>query len=145
MGGVQMTPLLSWKPEYSVHDAELDSHHIKLFDILNQAYENVMNPDEVACVLPIIDELTEFTKYHFSEEERHMRAKGVQEIAAHIAKHREFRQKIETLKADYHGNNLEVTQELIILLGNWLLCHVLMEDRKYSLISTCIKDDSGGA
>jgi hemerythrin len=131
--------LLSWKPEYSVNEAELDSHHIKLFDILNTAYENVMNSLEVDCVLPIIDELSQYMKYHFSEEEQHMREKGVHEIDAHIAKHQEFTQTIETLKTHYHGNNLEVTQELIILLGNWLLRHVLTEDRKYSEVSTGIK------
>jgi hemerythrin-like metal-binding protein len=135
-----MTPLLSWKTEYSVNKAELDSHHIKLFEILNTAYENVMNSLEVDCVLPIIDELSQHTSYHFSEEEQHMREKGFHEIDAHIAKHREFTNTIETLKSNYHGNNLEVAKELIILLGNWLLSHVLTEDSKYSELSTGIEE-----
>jgi len=132
---VHMAPLLSWRPDYSVNKAELDSHHIKLFDILNKVYENVMNSLEVDCVLPVIDELSQYTSYHFSEEEQHMREKGVQEIDVHIAKHREFTNTIETLKTNYHGNNLEVAGELIILLGNWLLSHVLTEDKKYAEFS----------
>jgi len=36
------------------------------------------------------------------------------------------------LKAHYHGNDLEVSQELIIVLGEWLLRHVLRDDREYS-------------
>ena len=131
-----MSPLLSWKPAYSVNDAELDSHHIKLFDMLNKIYENVMNTIEVDCVLPIIDELSQYTEFHFSIEEQYMRDKNFQEVAVHIAKHREFTQTIETMKTNYHGNNLEVTHELIILLGNWLLNHVLTEDMKYSDLST---------
>ena len=134
-----MTPLLNWKPEYSVNEADLDSHHIKLFDILNNVYTNVMTSLEVDCVVQIIDELSQYTTYHFSEEEQHMREKGVSEVDSHIAKHREFTQTIETLKASYHGNNLEVTQELIILLGNWLLGHVLKEDRKYSGLSAGVR------
>ena len=50
-------PLLNWKPEYSVNEEELDTHHQNLFNILNRVYENVMNSFEVANVLPIIEEL----------------------------------------------------------------------------------------
>ena len=128
-----MTQLLSWKPEYSVNEAELDSNNMKLFNILNKVYENVMNSLEVDCVLPIIDELSQRTSYHFSEEEQHMREKEFHEIDAHITKHREFTHTIETLKAQNNGNNLEVAKELIILLVNWLLSHVLTEDNKQQI------------
>lgn len=128
-------PLLRWLPEYSVNEAELDNDHKKLFDIFNTVYENVMSSQEVDCVLPFIEELSNYTRYHLSAEERHMREMGFQEIDAHISEHREFTHNIEALKTHFHGNNLEVARELIILLGEWLLRHVLTEDRKYSELS----------
>lgn len=124
-------PLLLWKPEYSVNDVELDSHHQQLFSLLNTVYENVMNSLEVDSVLPLIDRLTEYTSSHFTAEEQHMRDKGAPEIDGHISMHRDFAQKIEIMKSHYHGNNLEITKELLIVLGDWLLHHVLKEDRKY--------------
>jgi len=129
--------LFAWKPEYSVHVAELDSDHQKLFSILNALYENVMSSLEVDCVLPKIDELSSFTMYHFSKEEQYMREKGYPGIEVHIAKHREFTLSIAALRNGYHNNDLEVTKDLIIVLGEWLLKHVLKEDRKYSELSTC--------
>ena len=129
-------PLFSWKTEYSVNDAVLDNDHKKLFDLLNAAYECVMNSEEVECVLPIIDELSEYTRYHFSAEEQYMREKGFQEIDDHIAKHREFSHKVVTLRTRYHDSNLEVAKELIVILGEWLLGHVLKDDMKYSELST---------
>ena len=134
-------PLLSWKPGYSVNEAVLDKHHQKLFSLLNTVYENVMNSQEVDCVLPLIDELSEHTTCHFTAEEQYMREKEFHEIDAHIEKHREFTHTIESLKTNYHGNNLEVTQELIIVLGEWLLRHVLKEDRKYTELSTAIGNE----
>ena len=125
-------PLLKWKPEYSVNEAELDSHHKRLFSILNTAYEDVMNSLEVNCIVSVVDELSEYVNYHFAAEERLMKERGYQGIDAHIAEHRLFSQNIETLKANHHDNNLEATKELIIVLGNWVLHHILMEDRKYS-------------
>lgn len=134
-----MTPLLSWKPDYSVNEERFDNHHIRLFEILNMTYENVMNSPKVDNVLPIIDELSQYTNCYFTEEEQRMRERGSQDIDAHIAKHREFSQTIESLKSNVNGKNLEVTQELIILLGNWLLKHVLTEDRKQYEVSADIK------
>jgi hemerythrin len=74
-------------------------------------------------------------RHHFTEEEKYMREKGFREIDAHISEHREFKHKIEALKTNQSGNNLEVTKELIIVLGGWLLHHVIKEDKKYSELS----------
>ena len=125
-------PLLRWLPEYSVNETELDDSHKKLFYILNSTYEKIMNSQEVDSALPVIVELSEYTKHHFLQEEHYMREKGYCEIEAHIAEHKEFADKIEALKTHCHGNNLEITQELIVVLGGWLLHHVIKEDIKYS-------------
>lgn len=123
--------LFTWKPEYSVHEAALDSDHQKLFAILNSVYENVMSSTELDSVLPKVDELSKCTNCHFATEEQYMRKLKFPGIDGHIAKHREFTQTIETLRSRYNDNNLEVARELIIVLGEWLLRHVLKEDKKY--------------
>jgi hemerythrin-like metal-binding protein len=125
-------PLLNWKAEYSVNQEVLDSHHKQLFSLLNMVYENVMNSLEVCSVLPLIDELMEYTRSHFTMEEQFMKDHGYQGIDTHISKHREFTHTIEAIKSHYHGNNLEAAQELMVVLGEWLLQHVLKEDMKYS-------------
>lgn len=130
--GITHMPLLRWNPGYTVNDEELDSHHQRLFYLLNTAYENVMNSPELDCVHPIIDELSEYTRYHFSTEEQHMRDKGFYDLDDHIGKHREFAHSIEELRMRYHDNDLEVARELIIVLGEWLLGHVLKDDMKYA-------------
>jgi len=124
--------LFTWSPEYSVNEATLDAHHQKLFDILNSVYENVMNSTEVDCILPKIDELSAYTNYHFSAEEQYLREKEFPGIDDHIAKHRDFKHTIETLRTSYNNNDLEVSRDLIIVLGEWLLRHVIKEDRKYA-------------
>ena len=132
--------LFVWKPDYSVHEAALDSDHRKLFAILNSVYENVMNSTELDCVLPKIDELSAYTNYHFSREEQYMREMRFPGIDQHSAKHREFTHTIETLRTSYHDNDLEVARGLIIFLGEWLLRHVLKEDRKYAELSAGIRE-----
>ncbi len=132
--------LFVWKPEYSVNDAELDRHHQELFSVLNSVYENVMSTTDLDCILPKIDQLSEYTKYHFSAEELYMSEAGFQGIDDHIARHMEFTHTIETLRASYHDNDLEVAREVIIVLGEWLLKHVLKEDMKYSGLSHDVQE-----
>jgi len=127
-----MSPLLSWTPIYSVNNDELDSHHQKMFHILNTIYENVMNSREVDCVLTIIDELLALVRTHVSLEEQIMNEKCYPDIDAHVATHNEFLHEIERLRSNHYDNDLEATNELIIVLGNWLLHHVINEDSKYS-------------
>ncbi len=125
-------PLFGWKSEYSV-DVELhDEHQKKLFRILNALYINTMHSKKIDHVLPIIGELHEYTVYHFSVEEQFMLDKGFPGIDDHIARHRDFTNRIEEMYKHYRDNDLEMTRELIVVLGNWLRHHVLKEDRKYS-------------
>jgi len=126
-----MMPLLSWRPEYSVNEAELDRHHQEMFEILNSVYDNVMNSPELSYILPNIDKLTAIASCHLSAEEKHLRAMSVPDIDDHIAKHREFSRTIERIRSGYNDNNLEASKELIIVLGEWLIHHVLKEDKKY--------------
>jgi hemerythrin len=63
-----------------------------------------------------------------------MREKRYHGINAHIAKHRGFTHTVETMKNHYHGNKLEAAQELIIVLGGWLLHHVIKDDMKYTRV-----------
>ncbi len=127
-------PLFVWKKDYSVGVELLDEHHKNLFRIFNSLYENTMHSKEVEYVLPIIDELQEYTEYHFYAEEKHMREQEFSGIAEHILKHRDFIGRLKSLYSQYRHDDLEVTIELIVVLGNWLLHHVLEEDRKYSKI-----------
>jgi hemerythrin-like metal-binding protein len=99
-----------------------------------------MSSLDVDCVLPIIDKLSEYTRYHFSAEEQYMRDKGFLGIDDHIAKLKEFRHTIETLRSRYNDNDLDVTRELIIVLGVWLLHHVIRDDVMYSELPTGIRD-----
>lgn len=125
-------PLIKWKPEYTVNEAELDRHHMTLFDVLNSAYDDVMNSVHLSCVMTLIDELAEFMKAHFAAEEQYMEKLGYQELNEHIGEHRYFLKNIELLKANPYESNLDATKGLIIFLGNWALHHILNEDKKYS-------------
>jgi len=51
----------------------------------------------------------------------------------HIILHNMFKENILQLHQNVTIDTAGVTKELIIYLGKWLLHHVIVEDRKYSI------------
>jgi hemerythrin len=125
--------LFTWYAKYSVNNEELDNHHKALFDIFNRLYYNCVDNNNSRNIDQIIDELVSYTKYHFSAEEKYMIEIGYKDINKHILEHRLFTDRILDYQSDTNMLNCENSKELIAYLGNWLLNHVMEEDKKYSI------------
>jgi len=125
--------LFTWDNKYSVNNEVLDNHHKALFDILNRLYNSCFEENESIVLSSIYEELVSYINYHFSAEEHYMRNRGYCDTDRHIIAHNMFKERILLLQQDININNIVVTKELIVYLGNWLLNHVLVEDKKYSI------------
>ena len=137
-------PLISWNESYSVNNEELDSHHKELVSILNRLYGECLDVDNENCVGPKLDELLAYTDYHFKAEVEYMRQIEYFEVDAHIEMHNGFTYRLEEMKRIPHTSQLELTKDLIVFIGKWLLHHVLEEDRKYAVYAAGrgVKSDS---
>lgn len=138
-------PLFNWKEEYSVNVAELDQHHRILIDIVNRIYDNCLQIDVVDCVGPKIQELVDYSQYHFKAEEGYLHRIEYFEREEHIEQHAMFIFKINELQQAYIGNEIELTKSLIVFLGKWLLHHVMEEDRKYAQYALTTNQTDKGA
>jgi hemerythrin len=67
------------KPEYYTGIDFIDEEHTKLFAIADEAYELLKNqfiPDKYDYIMKLIEELKDYTKYHFQHEEEYMNSIG---------------------------------------------------------------------
>jgi hemerythrin-like metal-binding protein len=133
MSRVGHMELFKWYKKYSIDNEELDNHHKTLFNIMNRLYENCLNVDSPDCIKPIVDEMISYSDYHFSAEEQYMRNIGYKDIEKQISEHRSFTQRALQLRHVVNKDDLELTKELIVFLGNWILHHIMEEDKKISL------------
>ena len=58
-----------WKKEYNLNIEEIDKQHKKLMEIGKRAYDIAIIDDGYDEIMTIIDELLEYTKYHYKYEE----------------------------------------------------------------------------
>ena len=121
-------PIFSWLNTYSINNKEIDEHHQAFFRIVNDLHDICVGRDKVKSFDATLEELVSYSDYHFKTEEKHMRENGYKEIDKHIAQHEYFKQKIAEFKHE-NSNDYKKCHELIVFLGEWILHHVVKEDK----------------
>jgi hemerythrin len=123
-------PLLKWYKKYSVNDELIDKQHQILFSIFNRLHANLGSDENYHVFSSLVDDLVFYADYHFKLEEELMLEVGYQDIARHIQEHEYFSRKILQLQQSDDPGTFGRTLELIGFLSEWLLHHVIEEDRK---------------
>ncbi|MBV7276125.1 bacteriohemerythrin [Clostridium thailandense] len=126
--------MFDWKKEYSINIKIVDDEHRKLFEIGQSIYDLAINKNYVDYydrILDLIDELKEYTVYHFSDEERVMRLYDYPDFDNHKKIHEEFVGKIENVNL----NTVDDDQQKSILrlmdfVYVWIDEHILGQDLK---------------
>lgn len=139
----KMTPIEEWKEtenpceftsKYYTGIELIDDEHRKLFEIIGEANNLINNnfiPDKYDNITDIIAKLTEYTKFHFSDEEQYMEKINYEGLAAQKRAHTAFISKLETIELeDYNENQHEILIELMDFLFNWLINHILKMDKQ---------------
>lgn len=122
--------LLKWKPEYELGIEDLDAEHRQLVNIINEAAAAIEMKKE-SLLEPILNQLFEYARVHFSHEEARMAEVGFPDLETHSAEHREFFQQVSDLYSRFLAGSPEVAGELTAFLRVWLVNHIQGEDRTY--------------
>jgi hemerythrin len=127
---------IDWDNSFSVHHEELDRQHQKLVGFYNELHEVLLHGsiEEAAQMREqILTNLVEYVDYHFNFEEQYLKEMGLSDFDSHCKTHRYFSAKIINLQQDILNGNLVFTSSLIKLLRNWILDHILKDDREYAM------------
>ncbi len=121
------------KDDYFTGIGFIDKEHAKLFHICNEAYELLTNefiPDKYDYILSVVQELKDYTKYHFQHEEEYMISIGYKRLLSQKVDHTDFIEKLDqfdTSKID--ENQKDSLLELLSFLNEWLIGHIYKKDK----------------
>ncbi len=126
--------MFDWKKEYSINIKVIDNEHRKLFEIGQSIYDLAMNKhyvDYYDRILDLVDELKEYTVYHFSDEERVMRLYDYPDFDNHKKIHEEFVEKIENVNLNtVDDDQQKAILKLMDFVYVWIDEHILGQDLK---------------
>lgn len=134
-----------WTEKYDTHIDEVDEQHRKLVAILNRIYAEVEEETLTADRLDqLLEELADYTDYHFKEEEELMERKHVSQahIKLHKMEHQAFIYDIKRLQAKRAtaASVPELGQQAAAFVMNWLALHILGIDQSYADQVRAIED-----
>ena len=124
-------PIFQWREEYNTHIAEMDEHHRELFKTANKLYDEIHSGRNQAVLEDTLDFLFRYTEEHFTQEEKLMEDYDFPECETHIKHHMRLIQEVQVLKSKYAAGEKRVDMSIINFLKDWILNHILTEDRKY--------------
>ena len=126
--------MLQWKEEYEVGVAEIDEQHQKLIDIANRVYELMRNElalDKYDQIVEILQELKEYTVYHFHFEEGLMQKAKYKKRFSHKILHQNFLAQVEAVDLSAVDENQDAyLVQIMDFIANWLIDHIVGEDKK---------------
>lgn len=120
--------------EYLTGIEMVDKEHEILFRIVDRASHLIKSFDASSGydkITEILDELKDYTKEHFSDEEEYMERIHYEGLSAQKRAHEAFIDKLENINLnEVEDNPEEYLQELLEFLLGWLINHILYTDKK---------------
>lgn len=111
----------------------VDKEHEMLFEIIGRANELVkaeLLHDKYDEIVGILNELRDYTKEHFRDEEEYMEGIQYPGLGAQKLAHQAFVSKLEEIDLEQvDQNQQEYLEELMEFLFGWLSNHILKSDK----------------
>ena len=121
-----------WSDSYSVKVGLCDAQHKQLFTIINNLADAMRMGKGGAVIGKTVDELLQYTRTHFQQEEALLRRAHYPQLLQHQQLHRRFIADVEGFQRQLHAGATSNSVQVLTMLRDWLLNHIQQTDQAYS-------------
>lgn len=126
---------LKWRDSFSCNVKEIDEQHKKLFEIgshLHAIAPICVKNDTYDEIIQILNELKEYTVYHFAYEEKLMLELNYGGYEEHKCEHDALIRKILKFEQeDLDLKQIDSVMNLLVFVTDWVTAHILKTDMMY--------------
>lgn len=123
---------INWDDSFSVKINSIDEQHKKLFEMINDFYDNINKRSNNELVLKLVKGMKTYTLMHFSTEERYMKQYEYPNYEQHKKEHEAFIDKVNALEEKLKKESIVITFEITNFLKDWIKKHIQNTDKQYS-------------
>lgn len=120
--------LFFWNNRYEIGIPQIDEHHRHILHLLNMLYDMFITSADTETAGNLLDELIDYTIYHFYTEERWMHDHGYPKSQLHMLEHDEFSRHINLFYDDFCKGKAFLSVEILTFLHTWLATHIIEQD-----------------
>ena len=131
VGAANADVLIPWVESLSVGVSSMDSHHQKLINMINELHAALRQKKGLDVGLKLLVELDKYVRYHFHAEEELMRKANYPKLDEQLRAHKMFLEKAEAMKKRWEQGDKSVPTELMRVLQEWLVAHIMKMDKQY--------------
>ncbi|MBF0248143.1 MAG: hemerythrin family protein [Alphaproteobacteria bacterium] len=122
---------IKWFDDYDTGIEDIDTEHRRLAEHLNEFFATCDSSCEPAVMVRILETLLRETQRHFAHEEEIMAKVGFPGLDGHRVGHTALIDELhDTIDSFRAGVTAELTAKTTQMLEDWLLHHILNEDKK---------------
>ena len=118
--------IFKWGAEYELGIPEMDKQHQRWIEIINGFYDNLERKDVDSKVLNMINDVLDYTNYHFTEEEKMMESIGYSELDEQKKMHELITVKMKEYKRKIESKELLLSMTVTNEMKEWLKNHILV-------------------
>lgn len=121
---------IAWSDELRTGDDLVDTQHQRLIELFNRLVVVRAGEIDRDAVAPILNELRDYTRYHFDHEAGQMRKWRIDEVhqRVHLAAHQSFVTFLQRTAAMLDDHVVDGIDNLVLFLSQWLLHHIMGMD-----------------
>lgn len=123
---------MTWSEKYKVDLPIVDQQHEHLFELVNLLYDSVVRGDEQHALGTILDELINYTSYHFDTEEKLFAEHHYPKIEDHKKEHTDLTKQVLELQEKFNNKEVTITYEVLDFLNDWLKKHTTESDLEFA-------------
>lgn len=123
-----------WQETYLINISEIDTHHQKLVNLLNNLYHNVFEcniSEKQSLIGNALAALIDYSCYHFTAEEGLMLRSEYPGYMSHKEEHEQFKTDIAQLLEENKEGTLVLSFPVLSYLKDWLILHVIHTDKQF--------------
>jgi len=123
---------MPWTPDLSVGVEQIDNQHKMWFEKAEKLFQAGKDHRTKEYLGELLGFLDDYTKQHFSDEERYMLSIQYPELEVQKKAHALFIEQLTKLRSDYEtsGGNILVILNANQMVVEWLTKHISNMDKK---------------
>ena len=125
---------LEWSDNYNTNNSYIDEQHMNLINFINDIYSAIYE-DDFERVKNIFNMTLDYTKYHFSDEEKFQKenSEKYRKIKEHFEQHRNFESlvAVKIKELDSVKDWKATASDMADILSKWLIQHIGVWDKEF--------------